>query len=166
MKLTARDLSLEGLDGLSGTEALCLFIREDERPLKGSAGLADWRMCGKLSEVLLDGFFAGHPDEKLLLPTEGRLATPRLFAFGCGLASELSEERLSKTLSHAAQTLTRAGVRSVGLELPGAGRLPDEERVRLWSHGFGAAFGGDAVVVLAEKPLAKLLPAQLPSIAL
>jgi len=157
VKVTSRDLSLEGLDGLSEVEALCLFIREDERPLKGGAGLADWRMCGKLSEVLLNGFFQGSPEENLLLPTEGRLAAPRLFAFGIGRTEDLSSTRISEGLSHAARALRKAGIRSVATELPGAGVLSDEERVRLWNGSFTPAFKGDSAVVLAEKALAKLL---------
>ena len=164
MKISTRDISLESLDALGEMEALCLFVGRDERPLRGTAGFADWRMCGKLSRVLLQGLFQGDPSENLLLPSEGRLAIPRIFAFGSGAGPE-EEPRLSEMLAHAGRTLSRAGIRSVATELPGAGRFSDEDRVRLWIHAFGSTFRGDWVVALCDRTVAKLLPEQLPSVA-
>ena len=35
MKVTAHDIAMETLDALEGIDALCLFVGEDERPLRG-----------------------------------------------------------------------------------------------------------------------------------
>ncbi|HZH03532.1 MAG TPA: M17 family peptidase N-terminal domain-containing protein [Myxococcaceae bacterium] len=165
MKISAHDIGVEPLDALSWIEALCLFIREDERPLRGMAGFADWRMCGKLSRVLMENFFKGELSETLLLPTDGRLALPRIFAFGLGSAQALSGDRIAEALTHAGRALSRAGIQSVAMELPGAGLVAEEERVRLWTHSFAATFRGNSVAALTERAVAKLLPEHLPSVA-
>ena len=166
MKITGRELSLEALDGLSELariEALCVFIRQDERPLKGAAGWVDWRMCGKLSQVLLDGFFEGRCLETLLLPSDGMLQSPRLFAFGCGPTAELTSARLGECLEHAGRTLQRAGLKSVATELPAVPTMSEEARVSSFNEHFGKTFSGEAVWVLAERAVTRLLPAQLPA---
>jgi hypothetical protein len=171
VRITTHEVGTESLDALSWIDALCVFVGEDERPLRGTAGYADWRLCGKLSRVLLEGFFRGERAESLLLPSDGRLAIPRIFAFGLGRSEEVSPQRLSEVLEHAGRTLTRAGIRSVATELPGLGLLPpplslsDEERVQLWIKAFAASFGGTAVAALTDRSVAKLLPEQLPSVA-
>ena len=82
--LTLHDLSLETLDGLSGVDTLCLFVAVDERPLSGVSGYCDWRLCGQLSRLLVDGFFTGAADDSVLLPTNGRMGPGRIVVFGLG----------------------------------------------------------------------------------
>jgi hypothetical protein len=55
-----------------------------ERPLRGSAARADWRLCGKLSALLAAGRLAGAPGEAALLSTFGGLRTPLLMVLGAG----------------------------------------------------------------------------------
>jgi len=76
---------------------------EDERPLRGAAGLCDWRLGGRIS--LLLGARIGHQrddrgesvrlrgsfGEKLLLPTGARLPFSRLVLYGLGPASRFDE---------------------------------------------------------------------------
>ncbi len=59
MSLTTHELGFEVLDGIDGVDSLCLFVSEDERPLKGAAGYVDWRMCGALSQIVSNAFFTG-----------------------------------------------------------------------------------------------------------
>jgi hypothetical protein len=40
-------------------ETLVLPFFSDERPLRGAAGLCDWRLCGRLSRMLQAGRVAG-----------------------------------------------------------------------------------------------------------
>ena len=78
---------LDALDALTGVEALCCFVTEDERPLGGASGFLDWRLCGELSKILASGYFVGAPGDKLLLPSEDE--PPRRFGgFGRSLASQ------------------------------------------------------------------------------
>ncbi len=69
-------------------EALGLPFFEDERPLRGAAGLCDWRLGGRLSRLLgAEGAtprFHGRRGEQLLLPTGPRLPFARIVLYGLG----------------------------------------------------------------------------------
>src|SRR5215470_19549483 len=80
-------LTLDALDPLP-VDTLCLFVSEDERPLGGAAGFADWRLCGQLSRLLVDGFFRGTRGESLLLPSAGRMGPGRVVILGVGPQAE------------------------------------------------------------------------------
>jgi len=148
---------LAALDALTGLDALCLFVGEDERPLERLAGCVDWRMCGALSRVLKDRFFVGAAGDWLLLPSAGRVGPARLFAVGLGPRARCDMHVVAHVLRTAAGVLSRAGVQAVGLELPGAGRVADTERARALSQHFLPAFTGTHVALLAEPPLSALL---------
>lgn len=59
----------------------------DERPLRGSAGRADWRLCGVLSELIESKRLKGNQNEALLVPTLDRLYAPRVMLLGLGRRS-------------------------------------------------------------------------------
>lgn len=158
MSVSAQDIGFEGLDALAGVDALCLFVAEDDRPLPGSAGFVDWRLCGALSRVLQAGFFTGMKDDWLLLPSDGRLPFPRIFAVGLGSRKALDEEALGEALAGAARVLSKAKVESVALELPSGGRLDEAALAAAFKQHFLPGFKGKNVSVLADKALAKLLP--------
>src|SRR5689334_19641729 len=72
-------------------EALVLPFFADERPLRGAAGLCDWRLCGRLSRLLggrVDGRFA----ETTLYPPGPRLPFARLLLFGLGPQARFDED--------------------------------------------------------------------------
>ncbi|MFZ5468973.1 MAG: M17 family peptidase N-terminal domain-containing protein [Myxococcota bacterium] len=158
MNVSTHDISLETLDTLTEVDSLCLFIGEDERPLSGIAGFFDWRLCGGLSRVLRQRFFTGAQGDRLLLPTDGRVAMGRVFAVGLGKAASLSVEALGEALAGAARMLNKANVQGVALELPGEGRLDDAVRAEAFSQRFRPEFKGARVALLAEKPLRMRLP--------
>jgi hypothetical protein len=58
-----------------------------ERPLRGAAGRADWRLCGRLSRLIAEGRVHGHAGEAVLLPGGGGLRAPLLLALGRGPAA-------------------------------------------------------------------------------
>jgi hypothetical protein len=154
------ELSLETLDGLEGVDTLCLFVAEDERPLSGAAGLSDWRLCGQLSRLLVEGFFSGAADDSVLLPSNGRMGPGRIVVFGLGKLARLADgPALGARLAAAASVLDRAGALSVALEVPGAGRLDDAERARALKTGFLPGFHGRHLAVLGDKAFSQLLGA-------
>ena len=145
-------LTLDSLDPLP-VDTLCLFVSEDERPLGGAAGFADWRLCGQLSRLLVDGFFRGARGESLLLPSNGRIGAPRLVVLGLGPGGQaLHPGVLRMALSQAADVLNRARVDSVALELPGRGAMPAPERNSAFTEAFVPAFRGARVTLLADGP--------------
>ena len=56
----------------------------DDRPLKGNAGLMDWRFNGTLSRLILQSRFSGERGEALLMPTWGRVEASELMLLGIG----------------------------------------------------------------------------------
>jgi hypothetical protein len=157
VNVSAHELGLGGLDSLADVDALCLFVGEDDRPLPGTAGYVDWRLCGALSRVLQSGFFVGAQDDSLLLPTDGRFAAPRVFVMGLGQRRGLDPSSLGEALASAGQVLTRARVQAVALEVPGQGTLDDSVRLSALQERFLPAFHGKKVAVLADKDLARRL---------
>jgi hypothetical protein len=157
VNVSAHDISLEGLDSLEGVDALCLFVGEDDRPLPGSAGYVDWRLCGALSRVLQSGFFVGAREDSLLLPTDGRLRVPRIFVMGLGQRRGLEGRCLGEALAHAGGVLTRARVETVALELPDTPALDESTRASAFSDRFLPAFKGKSVAVLADRELGRRL---------
>ncbi|MBI3540931.1 MAG: hypothetical protein HY073_02170 [Deltaproteobacteria bacterium] len=91
-------LSSLPIDEVPGRMALATFF-EDLRPLKGSSGLIDWRLNGKISDLILQGRLSGSFSESLIMPSQGRLAAKDIFMFGLGNFSELSEKRFEEGLS-------------------------------------------------------------------
>ena len=143
MDLSFYPLTMEAVDQ-ADAEALCLFVAADERPLTGLAGLADWRLCGRLSRMLRSGIVTGAGGEALLTPPGSRLSFKKLFVFGLGDAA--TEDELATRMAEALRKLAHAGVRDAALQLPA--RLPPERGVRTLMEGEGAL--ARALVFAAE----------------
>lgn len=96
-------------------EDLVAFVREDERPLRGLAGLLDWRLCGFLTRNVRNGVFRGAKGEPLLTVSHGRVGPSRLFLFGLGDAEgEAAEAQIGAAL----QAVARAGGKDLALAPP------------------------------------------------
>jgi hypothetical protein len=154
--VTSYEPSLDAIDGLTGIDAVCLFIADDDRPLSGAAGYLDWRMCGALSRVLLQGFFKGERGEQLLMPTRGGVSPVRLFAVGAGNSKSLDASTLGLLMESSALMLRKAGVTSVALSLPKCA-VDDARRAELVKQRFAPSFAPGVTTVFAEKALRALL---------
>lgn len=108
---------LAGLDAME-LESLALFVFKDIRPLKGVAGFVDWRLCGTVSRMILDGHFEGKLGEHVLMPVTGTLNVKRLFIFGLGPVAKFSQAGLSGVCGTAVEVMTRAGVGAIHLAQP------------------------------------------------
>lgn len=146
MKPQQLTVGLEALDSLSGIEALCCFVTEDERPLSGAAGFLDWRLCGDLSRVLMSGFFIGAPGDKLLVPTDARVSAKRIFAIGLGRSQAVTALGLEHALSGAAAMLSKAQVPSVALAFPTLPKTVAGQRDELVERAFAPHFQGAVAV--------------------
>jgi hypothetical protein len=113
VRIELANLSLAALD-VGEADGLALFVAKDERPLRGLAGLCDWRLCGSLSRVVHSGFFAGAPGEALLMPGKGRLRATKIFALGLGARTDTVGRAI---LRKAFEVCSRAGVKSLALSL-------------------------------------------------
>ena len=152
MRLSLDETGLVALDALRGIDALCLFISEDERPLRGMAGFVDWRLLGSLSNILRSEHFVGARGDQALVPILRGLAVQRAFCFGLGpKASFHPANALGDLMRTASNVLDKAGCRSVALELPGLTEDNCERLIDLFiEHGL-ISFSGEAIVLLGAE---------------
>lgn len=106
----------------SGAEALCLSFFSDERPLRGAAGLADWRLCGALSRCILDGRMQGDAAEVMLMPAARKLPFGKVFLFGLGPSRNFTELRYRDAVRRTWDVVRNVGARSFALAAPGRSR--------------------------------------------
>lgn len=118
MKLSLLPLDLARWDE-AVREALLVPIFADERPLRGAAGLCDWRLCGRLTRLCKASRLEGTRGETLMLPPGRRLPFRRLFLFGLGPSAGYGDERLRADLRWMKEVAVAAGVKEFALEAPG-----------------------------------------------
>jgi leucyl aminopeptidase len=68
----------------------------DERPLRGGAARADWRLCGGLSRRIESGDLSGRSGEALLIGCGRALRAPRLLLLGLGERKDFDPERFGE----------------------------------------------------------------------
>ena len=105
-------------DHSPGGDALVVHVWSNIRPLRGATGLLDWRLCGRLSQLIRDGRVSGAPREKLLLVT-GRIPWRRVLAIGVGESAAFCEETFRKAIDCSLEALRGIGAKSVAIALPG-----------------------------------------------
>ncbi len=94
---------------------------QDERPMRGFAGLLDWRLAGRLSALLTSGFVRGEAGEVLLVPGKPHLPFEKVLLVGLGLRAEFDEDAFRRGTTRMASTLEGLRVRRAVVELPGRG---------------------------------------------
>jgi hypothetical protein len=120
MDIRFAPLDLPTLDGLK-TEVLCLIAFSDERPPRGALGLVDWRLCGRVSSLIVRGAFRGVAGEALLMPpAEQRLSAERLLLLGAGDRAALDLERGRMLVTSLIARILALRVRTAAIALPHA----------------------------------------------
>jgi len=100
-------------------DCLVLPVFKDDRPLRGAAGLADWRLCGRLSRLVKANRASAEAGETMMLPPGRRLRFARILWFGLGDAKGYSDERYRKDWKWIVDVVTKAGVTDWALQAPG-----------------------------------------------
>lgn len=115
-------------------DALILTFFSDERPLRGAAGLADWRLCGRLSRLIRTQRLTGKRGETLLLPPGRRLPWKRIMVFGLGDSSRFDEDVYRQHVRWMRDVLARAGIREYAMQPPGraTGFIGARRALELW----------------------------------
>lgn len=119
--MTAYDFvsaSLESLDGLQA-EVVVLPFFSDERPLRGAAGLIDWRLCGTLSRKLMAGYLEGHFGEKGMIAGPDKLRAEGVLLIGLGPTSSFDGSTAKRACELIADTLRESKVTTAAVALPG-----------------------------------------------
>jgi hypothetical protein len=144
----ARWDALVGEKAAAPPELMVVPFFADERPLRGAAGLVDWRMCGRLSRLLLSGRVGGGLGETTLLPARG-LLFPRLLLVGLGPSEGFGEPAFREVAKTIAEVTRRLGVKRYALPLPGrtTARIAARRALELW-----LAENGDASEVWLVEP--------------
>jgi cytosol aminopeptidase family protein len=118
MALSVLPLDLSRWDE-SSRDCLVLPVFKDDRPLRGAAGLADWRLCGRLSRLVKASKATADAGETMMLPPGRRLKFQRVLWFGLGDAKGYTEDRFRKDLAWILGVVTRAAVNDWSVQLPG-----------------------------------------------
>jgi hypothetical protein len=115
-------------------DALVLSFFSDERPLRGAAGLCDWRLCGRLSRLLKAGRVSGGWGEITLYPTGPRLPFGKLLLFGLGASERFDESAALKAGKSIAQATAKMRFARYALVPPGrsTGRLSARRALELY----------------------------------
>jgi len=74
------------------TDLVVVGFSPDDRPLRGGAGRADWRLCGELWGLVTSRKLTGAFGEAALLSAAGSLRSPLLLVLGLGHRAELVVE--------------------------------------------------------------------------
>jgi hypothetical protein len=139
-------------------ETLVLPFFSDERPLRGAAGLCDWRLCGRLSRLLAAGRVAGKLGEATMYPPGRRLPFARLVLVGLGPADRFDERAATEAAKLIDGKMKKLGVARYALVPPGrsTGRLSARRALELYLAEAGA---GELMVV--ESPAGQKEAAEL-----
>jgi hypothetical protein len=143
----ALSVETEPLERVRADLAVAAFFA-DERPLRGDAGRADWRLLGMLSELLRAGRLRGAAGEALLVPTLGRLLAPRLLLLGLGDRKAFGASQAEAATREAVLHSVALACARVVLSAPGrpVGPLPPARSAEAVLRG--------AVAALRERPAA------------
>lgn len=101
------------------SEVLAVPISEGDRPPRGTAGLLDYRLAGRISTVLADGTLEGHVGEKVFLAGRPKLPFDKLLLYGVGDLSLFNEQIYAGIVQDLLTTLEELNVRRAVVELPG-----------------------------------------------
>lgn len=118
MELLFVSPELSELDALE-SEVLACAVWQDVRPAGGVAGLCDWRLGGRISELFRSGQLVGEIGEVMLVPGRPRLAFDKILLFGSGPRRAFDEDRFREVMRHMLATIDGLGTRVAVTQLPG-----------------------------------------------
>jgi len=149
------ELGMGLLDSIEGgaVDTMILPIWSDERPLRGLAGLVDWRTCGGLSEPLRRGFFEGALGEALLTCSWRVPSAGRILLLGLGRRGALDRAELRAAGERAFAVADGIAARRVIFGLP-SGRLDPSMPLAIAEGAQGRLIGAqEAAGDLRSPPL-------------
>ena len=107
-------LSARPLERVESDIAVAGFFL-DERPLRGGAARADWRLCGGLSRRIVNGDLSGKSGEAMLIGCGRALRSPRLLLLGLGERHRYDRLRVTDETREALDRCRRLRLRRVAL---------------------------------------------------
>ncbi len=116
--VTFLPVDLHRWDKGPGGDVLVVPIWSDIRPLRGAVGLLDWRLCGKISQMIREGRVSGSAGEKLLLVT-GRVPWRRILGVGAGPSEVFGDGDCKAALQCALEAARGIGATRMAMAIPG-----------------------------------------------
>ncbi len=150
--ITLSTETLEDLDSWNHDLVVLTFF-EDERPLKGLNGLADWRYRGKLSQFLMDESFKGRMGEKLLTNSDTYLTARRVLIYGLGSAEQFDNIAFVRVGEDILKISRKMKAESVLMALPGTkGRDPYLlDRMAVIAKQVKSLYKGDVTIMVDRR---------------
>ncbi len=118
MELKIVPPDLRRLDETSAEIVAC-GVWEDRWPMRGLAGLLDWRLAGRLSELAKAGFLKGEHGEALLVPGRPRVPYEKVLLLGLGPRSGFGDGTCREAIRRLLDALTGLKIRRAVVEIPG-----------------------------------------------
>ncbi|MFB0505513.1 MAG: M17 family peptidase N-terminal domain-containing protein [Thermodesulfobacteriota bacterium] len=114
---------------------------EDERPLRGPAGLLDWRLNGAISREVINGRITGQFKETVIIPSSRWIQSPKILLIGLGSARRISYPKLREVSAYLLQTLLKIDVIDFCCSIPHSKPYPIEcsKAVEVWVEGLADA---------------------------
>jgi hypothetical protein len=109
---------LRAIDTTSA-EVIACSVFQDERPLRGLAGLLDWRLAGRLSAIAKTDFLTGAEGEVVLVPGRPHLRFEKVLVLGVGPRDAFDEAVVRRVLARLVSALDGLKVRRALVEVPG-----------------------------------------------
>jgi hypothetical protein len=130
-------------------ELLAVGFYTDLRPLRGAAGLVDWRFDGRISALILGGNLSGAEGEQLLMPNHRRLPWRWTLALGLGPSADFDDERASRAVRKMLQTMRGLALAKLAVALPGREieRIPARRALQVFLKEAEAAPAGSITEV-------------------
>lgn len=114
-------VSSEPLEALT-YDTLAFGFFSDERPPRGYCGLADWRMNGLVSKLIVTDRITGTFMEKVLICSDHRIPSPKILLIGLGESTQLTYEKLYTAGHSLSQTLDEIECMDYAFDIPGSDR--------------------------------------------
>jgi hypothetical protein len=132
------ELASTPIEAVDAELAVVAFF-ELEAPVAGSAGRVDWRLCGALSRLALQGDLRGARGEATLVPSGGGIAAPLVLILGLGPRAGFDRDALERFAVESLDRSRRLRARSIALGWPTRLGIPPAEQVDALLGGFAAA---------------------------
>jgi hypothetical protein len=115
-------------------DLLAVGFFADLRPLRGAAGLVDWRFDGRMSALIVGGNLTGAEGEQLLMPNHRRLPWRWTLAVGLGPSKEFDDERAGRAMQKVLHTMRGLALTRLAMALPGreTERIPARRALQLF----------------------------------
>jgi hypothetical protein len=100
-------------------EVIACGVWSDERPMRGLAGLLDWRLAGRVSKLAREKFVSGDAGEILCMQGKPRIPFDKVLLVGAGPRGAFDEAAYRKAVGTLLRTLEGLHVKRAVVELPG-----------------------------------------------